>query len=93
MCRHRCLRLTREGDPDRDIAGRDEQPGQQATPNRLDTCQRCGTRAPDPEVVSAARAVALAYPTVADAQRAGYRVVGGSFGPGAGANYIGFGTR
>ena len=40
---------------------------------------------------SAARAVALAYPTVADAERAGYRLVGGAYGPGAGAHYIGFG--
>ena len=33
----------------------------------------------------------LAYPTVADAERAGYRLVGGAYGPGAGAHYIGFG--
>ena len=37
----------------------------------------------------AARDVALRYPTVADAQAAGYRLVGGGFGPGAGAHYIG----
>ena len=31
----------------------------------------------------------MAYPTVADAERAGYRLVGGAYGPGAGAHYIG----
>jgi hypothetical protein len=43
----------------------------------------------------AARDVALRYPTVADAQAGGYHLVGGGFGPGAGAHYIGgrgFGT-
>jgi hypothetical protein len=39
----------------------------------------------------AARETALKYPTVADAERAGYHLVGGGFGPGAGAHYIGFG--
>lgn len=39
----------------------------------------------------AARATALQYPTVADAETAGYNLVGGGFGPGAGAHYIGFG--
>jgi hypothetical protein len=36
-----------------------------------------------------ARAVALRYPTVADATAAGYQLVGGGFGPGSGAHYIG----
>ena len=49
------------------------------------------TRALLASQLSAARAVAMAYPTVADAQRAGYFLVGGSYGPGAGAHYIGFG--
>jgi hypothetical protein len=49
------------------------------------------TRATLASQLSAARAVALSYPTVADAERAGYHLVGGSFGPGAGAHYIGFG--
>jgi hypothetical protein len=39
----------------------------------------------------AARDTALKYPTVADAEAAGYHLVGGGFGPGAGAHYIGFG--
>jgi hypothetical protein len=39
----------------------------------------------------AARETALRYPTVADAEQAGYRLVGGGFGPGAGAHYISFG--
>jgi hypothetical protein len=37
----------------------------------------------------AARAVAMQYPTVADATAAGYHLVGGGFGPGSGAHYIG----
>ena len=37
----------------------------------------------------AARAVAMRYPTVADATAAGYHLVGGGFGPGSGAHYIG----
>jgi len=41
----------------------------------------------------AAREVAMKYPTVADATRAGYFLVGGGFGPGAGAHYIGGGFR
>ena len=49
------------------------------------------TRAVLASQLSAARTVALAYPTVADAERAGYRLVGGAYGPGAGAHYIGFG--
>jgi len=36
-----------------------------------------------------ARAVAMRYPTVADATAAGYHLVGGGFGPGSGAHYIG----
>jgi hypothetical protein len=39
----------------------------------------------------AARAVATKYPTVAAATAAGYRLVGGGFGPGSGAHYIGGG--
>jgi hypothetical protein len=41
--------------------------------------------------LAAARAAALQFPTVADAERAGYHLVGGAYGPGAGAHYIGFG--
>ena len=37
----------------------------------------------------AARAAAMQYPTVADASAAGYHLVGGAFGPGAGAHYMG----
>ena len=37
----------------------------------------------------AARTVAMHYPTVADATAAGYHLVGGGFGPGSGAHYIG----
>jgi len=36
-----------------------------------------------------ARTVAMHYPTVADATAAGYHLVGGGFGPGSGAHYIG----
>jgi hypothetical protein len=38
-----------------------------------------------------ARTVAMHYPTVADATAAGYHLVGGGFGPGSGAHYIGGG--
>ena len=38
-----------------------------------------------------ARTVAMKYPTVADATAAGYHLVGGGFGPGSGAHYIGGG--
>jgi hypothetical protein len=38
-----------------------------------------------------ARAVAMRYPTVASATAAGYTLVGGGFGPGSGAHYIGGG--
>jgi hypothetical protein len=48
------------------------------------------TRATLAQQLMAARDVALRYPTVADAQRAGYHLVGGGFGPGSGAHYIGF---
>jgi len=37
----------------------------------------------------AARAVAMQYPTVADATAKGYHLVGGGFGPGSGAHYVG----
>lgn len=40
--------------------------------------------------LTAARDAAMQYPTVADAEAAGYHLVGGGFGPGAGAHYIGF---
>jgi hypothetical protein len=36
-----------------------------------------------------ARNAAMRYPTVADATAAGYHLVGGGFGPGSGAHYIG----
>jgi hypothetical protein len=36
-----------------------------------------------------ARAFAMKYPTVADATAAGFRLVGGGFGPGSGAHYMG----
>jgi hypothetical protein len=48
------------------------------------------TRALLASQLSAARASALQYPTVADAERAGYHLVGGAYGPGAGAHYISF---
>ena len=38
--------------------------------------------------LTAARAVAMKYPTVADAEAAGYHLVGGGFGPGSGAHYL-----
>jgi hypothetical protein len=46
------------------------------------------TRALLQEQLTLARETALRYPTAADAQAAGYRLVAG-FGPGAGAHYIG----
>lgn len=46
------------------------------------------TRALLREQLTIARATALRYPTAADAEAAGYRLVAG-FGPGAGAHYIG----
>jgi hypothetical protein len=49
------------------------------------------TRATLADQLTAARAAAMQYPTVADAQRGGYFLVGGGYGPGAGAHYIGFG--
>jgi len=57
-----------------------------------DTLLDAPTRAVLASQLSAARAAALAYPTVADAERAGYRLVGGAYGPGAGAHYIGGGA-
>jgi hypothetical protein len=48
------------------------------------------TRAVLAEQLTAARAVALRYPTVADAQAGGYHLVGGGYGPGAGAHYISY---
>jgi len=48
------------------------------------------TRALLAQQLMAARDVALRYPTAADAERAGYHLVGGGFGPGSGAHYIGF---
>jgi hypothetical protein len=49
------------------------------------------TRAVLADQLASAREVAMRYPTVADAERAGYHLVGGAYGPGAGAHYIGFG--
>jgi hypothetical protein len=49
------------------------------------------TRATLAQQLSAARTTAMQYPTVADAQSAGYHLVGGGYGPGAGAHYIRFG--
>ena len=49
------------------------------------------TRSELAQQLIAARETALKYPTVADAEAAGYHLVGGGFGPGAGAHYIGFG--
>jgi hypothetical protein len=48
------------------------------------------TRTALAEQLTAARAVALRYPTVADAQAGGYRLTGGGYTPGAGAHYLGF---
>ena len=39
--------------------------------------------------LTTARTVAMKYPTVADATAAGYHLVGGGFGPGSGAHYVG----
>jgi hypothetical protein len=47
------------------------------------------TRALLAEQLVTARTVAMKYPTVADATAAGYHLVGGGFGPGSGAHYIG----
>ncbi|HTK16061.1 MAG TPA: hypothetical protein VL769_06685 [Acidimicrobiia bacterium] len=47
------------------------------------------TRALLAQQLVAARAEAMRYPTVADATAAGYHLVGGGFGPGSGAHYIG----
>jgi len=47
------------------------------------------TRALLAQQLVTARAVAMRYPTVADATAAGYYLVGGGFGPGSGAHYIG----
>jgi hypothetical protein len=49
------------------------------------------TRSELAQQLIAARETALKYPTVADATKAGYILVGGGFGPGAGAHYIGGG--
>jgi hypothetical protein len=48
------------------------------------------TRALLSQQLVAARDAAMRYPTVADAERGGYHLVGGGFGPGSGAHYIGF---
>jgi hypothetical protein len=50
------------------------------------------TRAELAAQLVAARNAALQYPTVADAQAAGYHLVGGGYGPGSGAHYIRFGA-
>jgi hypothetical protein len=49
------------------------------------------TRAVLSRQLVAARDAAMKYPTVADAEQAGYHLVGGGYGPGAGAHYIRFG--
>jgi hypothetical protein len=49
------------------------------------------TRAELAAQLVAARTVAMQYPTVADAEANGYHLVGGAYGAGAGAHYIGFG--
>ena len=49
------------------------------------------TRSELAQQLMAARETALQYPTVADAEKAGYHLVGGGFGPGSGAHYISFG--
>jgi hypothetical protein len=49
-----------------------------------------GTRAQLKDQLTLARAVAMKYPTVADATAAGYRLAGG-FAPGSGAHYISYG--
>jgi hypothetical protein len=41
------------------------------------------------EQLLSARTAAMQYPTVADATAAGYHLVGGGFGPGSGAHYMG----
>src|SRR5262249_37810359 len=46
------------------------------------------TRAVLADQLTAARAVALRYPTVADAEAGGYHLVGGGYGPGAGSHSI-----
>ncbi len=61
---------------------------QEQQPDKLLDSQ---TRAVLADQLTAARTTALQYPTVADAERAGYHLVGGGYGPGAGAHYIGFG--
>jgi hypothetical protein len=48
------------------------------------------TRAQLADQLTAARAAAMQFPTVADAQAGGYFLVGGGYGPGAGAHYISF---
>jgi len=53
-----------------------------------DTPLDVSTRALLKDQLSIARATALRYPTVVDAEAAGYHLVAG-FGPGAGAHYIG----
>jgi len=50
------------------------------------------TRAQLASQLTAARAVALQFPTVADAEAAGYHLVGGAYGPGSGAHYVKFGS-
>jgi hypothetical protein len=62
-----------------------------ATENRPDKPLDRATRALLAHQLVEARAVAMRYPTVADATAAGYHLVGGGFGPGSGAHYIGGG--
>jgi len=62
-----------------------------ATENQPDKPLDRATRALLAHQLVEARAVAMRYPTVGDATAAGYRLVGGGFGPGSGAHYIGGG--
>jgi len=61
-----------------------------AAEQQPDTLLDAQTRAVLADQLTAARATAMKYPTVADAERAGYHLVGGGYGPGAGAHYIRF---
>jgi hypothetical protein len=60
-----------------------------AVANQPDLPLDAGTRAQLAGQLTEARAVAMRYPTAADALRAGYRLAGG-FAPGTGAHYISF---
>ena len=85
-------RLDRRSRRATDLNGHDD-PGRQGARRRRRGPARRAARRRDPRRCSqqqlvAARDTAMRYPTVADAQAAGYHLVGG-FGPGSGAHYIG----